>query len=246
MRLTVAGCSGTFPGPDSACSGYLLETDGFRLLLDAGNGATGELQRTCGVLELDAVLVSHLHGDHYLDLIPLTYALRYHPAGRRSRLPVYGPPGTAQHLAAALGRPAPLEEVYDIRELGPADLDIGPFRIRPVHANHPVETFAVRITADGRSVAYSADSGVSEDLVELAGGADLFLCEASYRDGDANPPGIHLTGAEAGQHAARAGVGRLVLTHLMPWGDAQGTLAAAQSGYDGEISLAATGATFDI
>ncbi len=249
MRLTVVGCAGTYPGPDSPCSSYLLEHDGFRLLVDAGNGSTGVLQRSVGLLDLDAVAISHLHGDHYLDLVTYTYARRYHPAGSPGPLPVYGPGETREHVAGAFGRPVDqlLSEVFEFRTFGAAGrLSIGPFDVETAVVNHPVETYAMRFTVGGRTLAYSADSGRCDDLVKLARNADLFLCEASYLEGEDNPPDIHLTGREAGEHATRADVGRLMLTHLVPWGDRARTLAEAQDTYAGEILVASTGAVIDL
>jgi ribonuclease BN (tRNA processing enzyme) len=249
MKLTIVGCAGTFPGPQSACSSYLLEQDGFRLLVDAGNGSTGELQRTIGLLEIDAVAISHLHGDHYLDLITYTYARRYHPSGSPGSLAVYGPSDTREHLAGAFGRPVDdlLDEVYDFHSFdGAGRLAIGPFDIELAVVNHPVETYAMRLSAGGGTVTYSADSGVCDDLVKLARNSDVFLCEASYLEGEDNPPNIHLTGKEAGEHASRANVGRLLLTHLVPWGDPTRTLAEAHDAFAGDIVTASTGAVFDI
>ncbi|HVA59730.1 MAG TPA: MBL fold metallo-hydrolase [Mycobacteriales bacterium] len=248
MRFTVLGCSGTFPGPDSPCSGYLFESEGYRLLVDLGNGATGVMQRCIGLLDVDAVIVSHLHGDHYLDIVTYTYARRYNPAGRPPRLPVYGPRGVGEHVAGAFGRPVSslLDEVFDFHTLTEDRLDLGPFSVDCARVNHPVETFALRIGAGSRSVAYSADTGVCDRLVELAGGSDLFLCEASYLDGEENPPDVHLTGGQAAEHASRAGVGRLLLTHLVPWGDPERTLAAAHDSFAGQIELARTQASLEI
>jgi ribonuclease BN (tRNA processing enzyme) len=249
VKLTIIGCAGTFPGPESPCSSYLVEQDGFRLLVDAGNGSTGVLQRTIGLLEIDAVLISHLHGDHYLDLVTYTYARRYHPDGSPGCLPVHGPSDVKEHLAGAFGRPVEdlLSAVYEFHPVdGPGRIGVGPFDIELGRVNHPVETYGMRITAGGRTLAYSADTGVSDELVKLARAADMFLCEASYLDGDDNPPDIHLTGREAAEHAARAGVGRLMLTHLVPWGDPARTLAAATDAFDGDIQIASSGAEFDV
>lgn len=249
MKLTIVGCAGTFPGPDSPCSSYLLEHEGFRLLLDAGNGSTGVLQRTIGLLDLDAVVISHLHGDHFLDLITYTYARRYHPDGMPSKLPVHGPSDIEGHIAGVFGRPVNdlLGEVYDFRPVTRAGrMEIGPFTIDLAPVIHPVETYGMRISAGGRTLAYSADSGACDELVKLAREADLFLCEASYHDGDDNPPDIHLTGKEAGEHGARADVGRLVLTHLVPWGDPDRTLTEATAAFSGDIAIASSCAVFDI
>jgi ribonuclease BN (tRNA processing enzyme) len=249
VRLTIVGCAGTFPGPQAACSSYLLEQDGFRLLVDAGNGSTGILQRSIGLLDIDAVVISHLHGDHYLDLVTYTYARRYYPGGSPGALPVYGPSDIEAHLLGAFGRPVGdlLREVYDFHPMsGAGRLSIGPFELELAPVNHPVETYGMRITAEGRSLTYSADTGASDELVKLAQGSDLFLCEASYLHGEENPPNIHLTGLEAGEHATRAEVARLVLTHLVPWGDRDRTLGEAHDGYDGDITVASTGAVFDV
>ena len=200
-------------------------------------------------LDVDAVSISHMHGDHFLDLITYTYARRYHPSGQPDCLPVYGPSDVADHVASAFGRPVKelLDSVYEFRPWSCAEpVEIGPFRMERMLVNHPVETYAMRISAGGRTLAYSADTGVCDDLVTLARNADVFLCEASYLEGDDNPPDIHLTGKEAGEHAKRADVGRLVLTHLVPWGDADRTLAEATAAYDGDLSVAAQGRVIDI
>ena len=249
MKLTIVGCAGTFPGPESACSSYLVEHDGFRLLLDAGNGSTGALQRSCGLLDLNAIAISHLHGDHYLDLVTYTYARRYHPDGSPGPIPVYGPSDIEDHLLGAFGRPVDdlLSAVFDFHPASQSGrLEIGPFEVELARVNHPVETYAMRLTAGGRSLTYSADTGLSDDLVKLAGDTDLFLCEASYLEGEDNPPDIHLTGKEAAEHAARADAKRLMLTHLVPWGDRDLTFDEATSAYDGEITVAAPGMAIDV
>jgi ribonuclease BN (tRNA processing enzyme) len=226
----------------------LLEADGFRLMIDAGNGTTGTLQQYVGLLDLDAVVLSHLHGDHFVDLITYTYARRYHPDGRVPPLPVYGPSDTEQHLLGAFGRPVDelLAETFDFRQLTEGRHPIGPFSIETRHVNHPVETFGMRIENGRATLAYSADSGECEELVKLATGVDLFLCEASYLDGEENPPGLHLTGSEAGAYAERAGAAKLVLTHLVPWGDQERTLSAAHDAFAGDIELARTGTSFEL
>ncbi len=249
MRLTIIGCSGSFPGPDSPASCYLLEADGFRLLLDLGNGALGALQRHADLDRIDAVCLSHLHADHCLDLCSYMVARAYHPDGPRSRIPVYGPDGTAHRMAQAQG----LDEhpgmagTFDFVTLAPGRLTIGPFEITVAHVNHPVETFGFRVEHAGRSLAYSADTGESAALVRLARDADLLLCEASFLAYPGLPAGLHLTAGQAAEHAAKAGVGRLMLTHLVPWNDQARTLEEASGvPFAGPISLAASGLAFDL
>jgi ribonuclease BN (tRNA processing enzyme) len=246
--VTVLGCSGTYPGPDSACSGYLFEAEGFRLLVDAGNGVTGAMQRYAGIRDIDATMISHLHGDHFLDLVTYTYARRYHPDGELPPLKLYGPPGMLRHLAACYARPVDdlLAQVYDVQELSVGTMEVGPFKMDLARVNHPVETFAMRIEHDGRAIAYSADSAACDDLVQLARGANIFICEASYLDGQENPPDVHMTGIEAGQHATRADAGLLVLTHLVPWGDPVQSLQEAHESFAGDIALASTGARYEV
>lgn len=248
MKLTVLGCSGTYPGPTSACSSYLLEADGFRLVLDAGNGSLGELQNHCDVLDIDAVLLSHLHADHCLDLVANSYARRYHPDGIPPKLPVYGPVSTQDRLCGAFERRPDdgLSDIYDFRTIGPGCVQLGPFRVELARVNHPVEAYAVRLSAGGGSVTYSGDTGACDQLVRLARGTDLFLCEAAFLDEPDNPPGIHLSGREAGEHATRADAGRLVLTHLVPWGDAKRSEEEAADAYPGDLVLAHSGAVYTV
>ncbi|KPM56798.1 MBL fold metallo-hydrolase [Frankia sp. CcI49] len=248
MKLTILGCSGTYPGPTSACSSYLIEQDGFRLVLDAGNGSVGELQNHCDIRDVDAVLLSHLHGDHCLDLVATSYARRYHPEGMPPKLPVYGPINTQERLCGAFERwpDDSLADIYDFRTIGPGRLHIGPFGIDLARVAHPIEAYGVRINAGGRTLTYSGDTGACDRLVRLAQGSDLFLCEASFLDGEDNPPDLHLTGKDAGEHATRADVGRLVLTHLVPWGNVERTHGEAQDAFDGDLSLASTGAVYEL
>jgi ribonuclease BN (tRNA processing enzyme) len=141
MKLTVLGCAGTFPGPGSACSSYVLEHDGFRLLIDAGNGALGPLQKHVGLLNIDAVLISHLHGDHCLDMVAYSYALRYHPEGPLPRMPVYGPVSTRYRLCGAFDDwPSDgLSDVFDFRGIRAGNRSIGPFEIELDRVRHPIE-----------------------------------------------------------------------------------------------------------
>jgi ribonuclease BN (tRNA processing enzyme) len=248
VELTVLGCAGTFPGPESPCSGYLVEHDGFRLVVDLGAGALGALQRHCDLLDVDAVYISHLHADHCIDLVAYSYARRYHPAGVPATLPVYGPAGTAQRICQSFEAPPAmgLRDVFDFREVPPGELTIGPFAVRTVRSNHPIECHAMRLEAGGRSLTYSGDTGECPGLVDLARGTDLFLCEASWTDSADNPPGVHLSGTQAGQHAAKADVGRLVVTHLVAWADAEAIVAEARAAFDGDVERAACGTTLTV
>jgi ribonuclease BN (tRNA processing enzyme) len=248
VKLTVVGCSGSFPGPDSPASCYLVEADGFRMIVDLGNGALGPLQRYCPIADIDAVLLSHLHPDHCMDLLSLYVARTYDPGRTYDRIPVHGPAGTGAHLTGAYkrgGEPG-LNTAFDFIDFAAGPRQVGPFNVTAALTAHSVETWAVRIEHGGRAFAYSADTGPCDQLVDLVAGADLFLCEASFREGVDNPPDMHLTGREAGQHAARAGVDRLVITHIPPWHDPAQTRDEARSAYDGSVELARRGASYEI
>ncbi|MBM7089688.1 MBL fold metallo-hydrolase [Streptomyces sp. NPDC012461] len=250
MKLTVVGCSGSFPSAESACSSYLLEADGFRLLLDMGNGALGELQRHCGLYDLDAIFLSHLHADHCIDMLGYFVARYYrHEGGRCDPLPVYGPEGTEHRLTTAYAdtpSASSMSEVFDFHTVKPSTFDIGPFTVHTERVAHPVEAYGIRIEHGGRTLTYSGDTGVTPVLDELARDADLFLCEAAFTHGKENIPDLHLNGREAGETAARSGARRLVLTHIAPWTDPQVNLRDARAVYDGPVELAAPGAVYRI
>ncbi|MGE7385397.1 MBL fold metallo-hydrolase [Streptomyces sp. NPDC004126] len=250
MKLTVVGCSGSFPAADSACSSYLVEADGFRLLLDMGNGSLGALQRHCGLYDLDAIFLSHLHADHCIDMCAYFVARYYrHEGGRCGTIPVYGPEGTEQRLTTAyedVPDERSMSEVFDFRTLKSAVFEIGPFTVRTEKVCHPVESYGIRVEHGGRVLAYSGDTGVCPELGTLAEGADLFLCEASFTHGKEEIPDLHLNGREAGEYARDGRVGRLVLTHIPPWTDAAQNLADAKAVYDGRVDLAHAGAVYEV
>jgi ribonuclease BN (tRNA processing enzyme) len=252
VRLTVVGCSGSYPGPHSPASCYLLEADDatgrtWRMLLDLGSGALGALQRYVDPLAIDAVLLSHLHADHCLDLAGYYVLRKYHPSGRQPPIPVWGPAGTADRMARAYDLPTDpgMHHEFDFHEWdGP--VEIGPFVVEAIPVAHPVPAFGLRVDAGGATLGYSGDTGPCPALEDVARGTDLFLAEASFRSVDDNPPDLHLTGADGGVAAARAGAKRLVLTHVPPWFDPEVALAEAVATYDGPVELARAGATYEL
>ena len=146
MRLTVLGCAGSFPGPESACSAYLVEADGFRLLVDFGAGSLSALQRYAGLHAVDAILLTHLHCDHMLDACNYVVVRRYAPDGPYPPIPVYAPAGAPGRIATAYsGEDEPLDDVYTFYGLQPGSFPIGPFQVTVDRVNHPVETYGVRI-----------------------------------------------------------------------------------------------------
>jgi ribonuclease BN (tRNA processing enzyme) len=207
------------------------------------------LARHIDIFDVDAVLVSHLHPDHCFDLAGFYVALRYTPYISHPRVLVYGSAGIASRMAAAYGieRSEGMTEEFDFHEWSDgATYEIGPLRVTVSRVAHPVECYAMRVEHGGRVLAYSGDTGASEALISLARDADLLLCEASNIEGGDNPPDLHLTGREAGEHAAKAGVARLVLTHVPPWYDGARAVAEAAPAFHGPIELARPGTSYEI
>ncbi|AXT85637.1 MBL fold metallo-hydrolase [Aeromicrobium sp. A1-2] len=253
MKLTVIGCAGSFPGPDSPASCYLVEApfEGrtYRLLLDLGSGALGNLQRFCDLRDIDAVALSHLHADHCFDMSGLYVFSKYHPQGALAQIPVHAPVGAADFLACAYGthEPAGMTEQFDFQGWQDgATVRLGPFTVTSVLVEHPVPAYALRVATASHSLTYSGDTGPTEALVELAAGSDLFLCEASFVESATNPPNLHLTGAEAGDYATRAGVGRLLVTHIPGWTDRAEVESDVTGRWTGPYDLVNAGSSYDL
>ncbi|WP_265523209.1 MBL fold metallo-hydrolase [Oerskovia flava] len=272
MRLVTVGTSGSFAGPDSPASSYLVQVpadvspDGraWNLVLDLGNGSLGALQRHVDPLDLDGVGLSHLHPDHFVDVCGLYVYLRYHPergsqrTGTGKSLPLWGPQGTGRRLAVAYGLEAgeTMDAELDVRTWEPGlPTTLGPLELEPFEVLHPVPAYGVRVTGPSSlrpgervTLAYTGDTDLCDGVVDLARDVDLLLAEAAFHEGrdDGVPRGIHLTGRRAGQVAARSGARRLVLTHLPAWNDPQRSVAEARAVYDGPIDVATSGAVFDV
>ena len=241
MRITVLGGSGAFPTATQGCSGYLIEHEGVRVLLDPGYATMPKLLEYLPAERLDAVLVTHGHPDHCADLNPLLRA-RALSDDPPPALPVYALPG-ALDAVLALDGPGTLASAYTLHELGDR-FEVGPFRVATEDLPHFVPNAGLRLTAAGVALAYTGDTGPSPAVVELARGADLLLAEATYLDEVPTAWAHALSSArQAGRYAAEAGVARLVLTHLWPGGDPGAARATAAAGFDGEISTAHPGLT---
>ncbi len=241
FHLTVLGCAGSHPGSGRLCSGYLVQTGDTNLLLDAGNGSTANLQRYVPLSELDAIVVSHRHVDHCVDLIGAYYALRFTPDFDR-RLPLYAPAEVHETLTGLLSDDSEMgfDDYFEHRQVAGGDtVEVGPLGLRFADSLHPPPTVSTRIELDDRVLVYSGDSAGGDELVAIARDADLFLCEATWAgDADDYPSGIHLTARDAGAIAAAAGVARLVLTHVAGGTDRDRVLTEASEAFDGPIELA--------
>lgn len=257
MRLVVLGCAGSFPGPDSAASSYLVQADDadgrtWSALLDLGNGALGPLQRYGDAEALDVVALSHLHADHVADMAVLGVLRRYRPGGALPAVRVLGPEGTPERLAQLSGKdPAThTAEQFAVEAWVPGrPVTVGPLTLEPVPVVHPIPAFGVRVTGPSEddpartvTLAYSGDTDACPGLDALAADADVLLAEAAYVEGrDDHLRGVHLTGRRAGEAAARGRARRLVLTHVPAWNDPRVALAEARAVYPGPVDLAHPG-----
>jgi len=244
VELTVLGCGGTWADPGGATSGYLVREDGFNLWLDCGSGTLSRLEQIVPMSEIDAVLVTHAHPDHFVDLYPCFYGRHYGGLGAPG-LPLFSPEGFFDQVGALVSSDSRdvMADAFNLLDLRDgADVEVGPFRVRAREMAHiGVHSLGYRIElAGGPSLAYSGDSGPSEALVELAGDADVLLCEATWQEHMRLLP-FHLSGRQAGEHAAGAGVGRLVLTHIWPSLDKEASRGEASETFPGRIDIAREG-----
>lgn len=266
MQLAVVGARAGMPAPGEPSSGYVVRTGGATILLDCGPGVAGALPAIVSPDELDAVFISHLHLDHCYDVLPIAktilaphvpYPGSEEQAGTApTRVPLFVPPGgesamlTLQGLFPVVTAPMldrALELAFDLTEYGACTTTvIGDCQVTAVPVRHAVPAWGVRVESPVGVLAYTGDTGWSDDLRELADGADLLLCEATRREPDNGPHG-HLSATEAGCLARLAGVGELVLTHFMTrqpeW--LRDLHADASHAFGGPVHLAAPGIRFD-
>jgi ribonuclease BN (tRNA processing enzyme) len=264
MRLTVVGKSPAWQDVDGACSGYLLEDGDVRVLLDCGNGVFGKLRRFVDYVDVDAVVISHLHADHFVDLVPYSYALTLAPRQQPVPVPPWpgtddparprlvAPPGAREmfrRVVGAWGDDGLIERAFEIEEYAQDSVvEVGPLRISFSAVPHFVPAFAISVESanGGGRLVYGADSRPAPEVVECARGADLLLLEATLPRPERSGKRGHLTAGEAGAHAREAGVRRLVLTHISDELDLDAARERARAEFDGDVDVAREGATYEI
>lgn len=221
------------------------------LVLDFGGGVLGALQHHADPNSV-YVLLSHLHADHCLDLPGLFVWRRYHPSPAPDRGVLYGPASTWARLGAAsspeVGEIDDISDVFDVRNWSDnSAVQIGALSVLPRLVCHPTESYGMRLTdPSGATFVYSGDTAFCDPLIELACGADVFLCEASWTHSPDHPLGLHMSGTEAGRAAALAGVGELLLTHIPPWTSREDVISEAKAEFDGPVHAVVCNESFDV
>lgn len=239
LSVTVLGCAGSYAGPGNACSGYLVRSPEATVVVDLGSGTLANLQRHVSLDQLDALVVTHEHPDHWVDLPIFRNALKYYVGVEG--LAVYGTDGVHRDAQGLIGRLEPTLR-WTTLDAG-SSVQIGDQRLRFSRTDHPVETLAVRVEAAGRTLAYTADTGSGWEPGDFLTGVDLLVCEATMPE-EHQGRAQHLTGPQAGGLAQAAGVGKLVLTHVAPGVDPTTQHRGAATAFTGTIELAEVGASF--
>ena len=239
MTLTILGRCGSYPGPGEACSGYLVRTEQTTLMVDAGSGTLANLQRHVTIEDVDAIVVTHEHPDHWTDLTGFYVASKYYFALRD--VPVFAPATVRDHVYYS-------DAPFDWRIVTDGDrVTFRDVELRFAKTNHPPETLAVRIDSGGRAMAYSADTASGWSFSSLGDGIDLALCEATYLDNDDhNGKDHHLSAKQAGEMARAAGVGRLVLTHLQPGTDPNESRREGTAAFGREVDIAEENERYEV
>lgn len=261
MRVTVLGKSPAWQDAGGACSGYLVEDESTSVLVDCGNGAFAKLRRVRDYTRTDAVVISHMHADHFFDLIPYAFALLYAPrqqpvpVARWSgttdppRPPLYLPPGgreIIENVVSAFSASGLIENAFEVHEYDPAEtLELGPISITFQSVPHYVPTWAMRFRdASGSDFVFGADHRPNDEIVEFAKDTDLLIMESTLPRPERSGDRGHMTPSETGEHAKRAGADRLVLTHMSDELDQLWAKTEAEKEFGGPVSIAGEGSVF--
>ena len=264
MKLTVLGKSPSWQDAGGACSGYLLEEGDFTLLIDCGNGVFSKLRQFVDYVDVDAVAISHLHADHFLDLVPFSYALTYAP--RQQPVPVDRWPGTdnparprliaprgatrtLRQVVGAWGNDDLIENAFELEEYAPdATVEAGPLRLRFHEVPHFTETFAIDVSSQNGAgrLTYGADCRPGDELVEIARDTDLLIVEATLPRPERTGVRGHLTPAEAGEHARLAGAKRVLITHISDELDENWARTEASEAFGSPVDVAHEGAIYEV
>jgi len=248
VRLTILGSSAAYPGPGGACSGYLIEEDNTKILIDCGTGVLSNLQKVTTLEQVEHIIISHLHADHFFDLIPYRYAL-FRPTRKGIKPFLHLPPGGKQALQGTVSAfdtsPTFFSDYFETEEYrAGGELDIEGLRIEFEAVKHYIPAYALAMSGD-RKFVYSADTGLCDGIDRIAQGADLFLCEAAHCQGD-EPEWGHMSASEASELASKSNVKKLVLTHFWPDCDYSHSIRQAKDILGDKLDVAVNMETFEV
>ena len=249
MEVIVVGAHGTWPSAGGATSGFLVRHEGYTILLDMGSGTVAKLQEHVGLFDVDAVLISHSHPDHVVDLYTYLFARMFSPE-QPPPIPLFVAPKVVERVTPLLADDSgdmKLAQGFDIRPVEAGDrVEVGPFRIEARAMSHSVPTVGVRLESGGATLAYTADTGPTEELGPLLRDAGVVIADASWLDDGESRPPIHMTAREAGKAAAEAGAGGLILAHLRPYIDRDRSREEASGPFDGPVQVATEGLHLEV
>jgi ribonuclease BN (tRNA processing enzyme) len=263
MKFTVLGKSPAWQDAGGACSGYLVSEGDSTVLLDCGNGVFGKLREYHDYTDIDAIVISHLHADHFLDLVPFAFGLTFAPRQQPgpvgewpgtdapARPILYAPPGAAEmfgQVCGLWGMCSLIEDAFDFREYDPStEIAVGDLRFSFAEVPHFIQTWAIAAHGqDGKRLVYGADCRPNEALVEFARGSDLLVAEATLPQPEDDGDRGHMTAFEAAEHAAASGTARLVLTHISDELDPVWAVDEAARAFDGPAEVAYEGMEIDL
>jgi ribonuclease BN (tRNA processing enzyme) len=240
LGVTVLGSSGTWPSADSGCAGYLFDHDDTRIWIDCGPGSFSALQRHCKMADIDALVVTHEHPDHAMELPIIRNAMLYGLGVER--VPLYAPRGVLHLLETLLGTRG-LTPSFEPKMIGDRSVArVGGVTLRFSRTDHPVETLAVRVEREARpspAIGYSSDTGPGWSVGALGDGLGIGIVEATFLAANVGESAaVHRTAAQTGADARRAGVERLVITHITPTGDPEAHRLEAEAAFGGEVTVA--------
>lgn len=238
LKLTVLGCCGSYPGRGMACSGYLLRTDATTVWMDAGSGSLANLQHHVRLADVDAVVLSHQHGDHWNDIDGYHVACAY--GIDRSGVPIYGPAGLRSQLPERYSH-------FDFNVVEAEDkIRVGDIEFTFSRTQHPVDTLAMRVDGGGRSLVYSADTGPDWSIEALGSAFDLAVVETTYTIDQERADAIHLSSRQAGAQAKAAAAAELMVTHFWPTNSHEQTATEASEAYGKPVLVAMENHTYDV
>lgn len=261
LKITVLGKSPSWQDAGGACSGYLIDAEAATVLLDCGSGVFGKLRAMRDHREVDAIVISHMHGDHILDLIPFAYALQFGPSrvgpdSEPAPIRLLLPPGGRQVMGAICGTWGGedlIEKSFEVSEYQPgASFEVGGIVFTTAEVPHFIPAYAVSAQAHGSGrFVFGADCGPADAIIDFARGADLLMLEATLAEDDpaaavSDPQAGHLSGSQAGDVAGKAGARRLVLTHLSDCNDVEASREGARAAFGGPVEIAAEGVVWEV